>query len=212
MPPKAIIFDIGRVIVRVNLSRLLEPLAAVLPRSNAGASERLSPQQMWRVIESDPRWTDWQEGRMSPHEWHEYLAGRLGVSIGFGEFCQAWNHALDPDLILEESLFETLGRRHKLALLSNTDPLHSAYMESCFPFVRHFPVRVYSWRIGAAKPTPAIYLAALEAVNVLASEALYIDDIAQYVTAARELGLDAIHFESPEQLREELSRRSLLLG
>lgn len=42
VPAKAIIFDIGRVIVRVNLSRLLEPLADVLPsRSNAGAPQQL---------------------------------------------------------------------------------------------------------------------------------------------------------------------------
>ena len=36
VPIKAVIFDIGRVIVRVNLNRLAEPLAAMVP-SGAGA-------------------------------------------------------------------------------------------------------------------------------------------------------------------------------
>lgn len=132
------------------------------------------------------------------------------MTIGFDQFCHAWNHALDPDLILNESLFESLGKRHKLALLSNTDPLHSAHLESQFPFVRYFPVRVYSWQLGSTKPNPAIYLAALEEVKVSPREALYIDDIAEYVAAAQQLGLEAIQFENPSQLLEELTRRSLL--
>ena len=210
MPAKAIIFDIGRVIVRVNLARLLDPLAFVLPpASNASKSKHLSPEQIWQAVESDPRWNDWQEGRMSPQEWHEYLTGRLRVTLGFAEFCQAWNHALDPELILEESLFEELGKHHQLALLSNTDPLHTAHMESSFPFVRHFPVRIYSWRVGAAKPAAAIFRAALEALKVPPGDALYIDDIGPYAAAARQLGLDAIHFESPAQLRRELSGRGI---
>ena len=54
-PTKAIIFDIGRVIVRINLSRLLEPLAALVPAgAGASPSERLSPQQIWAAIEADP--------------------------------------------------------------------------------------------------------------------------------------------------------------
>jgi HAD superfamily hydrolase (TIGR01509 family) len=211
VPTRAIIFDIGRVIVRVNLSRLLEPLAALVP-AGAGArkAEKLSPQQIWSAIESDSRWADWQEGRMTPRGWHEHLTGRLRVTIGFGEFCDAWNRALDPEPIIEEALFEDLAKRHRLALLSNTDPLHSGHLENHFAFMKHFTVRIYSCGVGASKPSPTIYAAALDALSVPAAEALYVDDIAEYAEAARQLGLDAIRFESPAQLREQLSRRGLL--
>ncbi len=195
-------------IVRVNLSRLLEPLAALVP-AGASPAERLSPQQIWAALEADPRWGDWQEGRMTPHQWHEHLTGRLRLTIGYAEFCEAWNRALDPEPILEEAFFEKLGERYRLALLSNTDPLHSAHLESHFAFVKHFPVRIYSCRVGACKPSPAIYAAALNALGVRAAEALYIDDIAEYAAAARQLGLAAIRFESRAQLVEQLSNRGL---
>lgn len=208
---KAIIFDIGRVIVRVNLNRLAEPLAALVPSvASAQASEKLSPQQVWSAIESDSRWGDWQEGRMTPHQWYEHLTRRLRVTIGYAEFCEAWNRALDPELILDETLFEKLGKRYRLALLSNTDPLHSAHLESHFAFMKHFPVRIYSWRVGASKPSPAIYVAALDALGISPAEALYIDDIAEYAAAAQQLGLDAIRFESSPQLLAQLSERALL--
>jgi HAD superfamily hydrolase (TIGR01509 family) len=211
LPIKAVIFDIGRVIVRVNLNRLAEPLAALVPSvASADASEKLSPQQVWSAIESDSRWGDWQEGRMTPRQWHEHLTRRLRVAVGYAEFCEAWNSALDPEPILEETLFEKLGKRYRLALLSNTDPLHSAHLEGHFAFMKHFPVRVYSWRVGASKPSPAIYVAALGALGISPAEALYIDDIAEYAAAAQQLGLDAIRFESSPQLLAQLSERGLL--
>lgn len=210
-PAKAVIFDIGRVIVRINLNRLIEPLAALLPAgAGARSPEKLSPEQVWTAIESDARWGEWQEGRMTPRQWHEHLSRRLRVTIGYAEFCQAWNRSLDPQPILDEALFQKLGKRCRLALLSNTDPLHSAHLESHFAFVKHFPVRVYSCRIGASKPSPAIYTAALDALGLTPAEALYIDDIAEYAATAQRLGLDAIHFENPAQLIDELSSRGIL--
>jgi len=211
VPPKAVIFDIGRVIVRINLDRLLEPLAALRPTgSGAAAAEKRSPERVWSSIENDPRWQDWQEGRMTPHQWHEHLSRRLRMNIGFADFCDAWNRALDPEPILPEELFDRLGATCKLALLSNTDPIHSAHLEAYFAFVKQFPVRIYSCSIGACKPSPAIYAAALGALQVPANEALYVDDIAEFAQAAQQLGLDAIHFESPAQLLKGLSSRGLL--
>jgi len=177
-PTKAVIFDIGRVIVRVNLNRLLEPLAALVPAGvGAGArtSEKLSPQQVWSAHRIRPPLGRLARGPHDCPQWHEHLTARLRVTMGYAEFCEAWNRALDPEPILEEILFENLAKRYRLALLSNTDPLHSGHMESHFSFMKYFPVRIYSCRVGSSKPSPAIYVAALDALGVLPAEALYIE-------------------------------------
>jgi FMN phosphatase YigB (HAD superfamily) len=211
MPLRAVIFDIGRVIVRVDPRRAFAALAsAVSERPSPNVRPDLSPEEVWSEIQADPRWQDWQEGRMTTREWHEDVTRLLGISLGFDEFCAAWNGVLDPETILPEELFAQLGARCRLALLSNTDPLHSAFLERQFPFVRHFPVRVYSCSIAASKPSPAIYRATLERLGLAPAEAVYIDDIAEYAEAARRLGMDAIRFENPAQLRVELVRRQLL--
>ena len=146
---------------------------------------------------------------MTSEQWHEHITRRLGVALTLEDFCEAWNRALDPQTILPDDLFAQLAPRCRLALLSNTDPIHVEALETCFSFVHHFPVRVYSNQVGASKPSATIYLAALRALGVKPAEALYIDDIAAYADSARELGLDAIHFEAPQQLYSELSRRRL---
>jgi len=192
---RAVIFDIGRVLIRVNVSRAMDGLAS-------GIS--LTPQEVWSAIQNDPHWMDWQEGRISPRDWHHNLNKRLGASLTFEQFSEIWNLALDPDPIHADSFLESLSKHYRLALLSNTDPLHMAHAEGSYPFFRFFPTRIYSYRVGASKPDPLIYREALAACKVLAEEAVYIDDVAGYAEAAQRLGLTGIVFKSPEQLQSDL--------
>src|SRR4029077_11742412 len=110
----------------------------------------------------------------------------------------------DPAPIHQDAFFEKLCQRYRLALLSNTDPIHVRHLEATYSFFAFFPTRIYSCSVGASKPNPLIYGAALRALKVSAGEALYIDDIAAYVEAAQRLGMSAIRFQSPAQLTVDL--------
>ncbi|GAC1630162.1 MAG: HAD family phosphatase [Candidatus Acidiferrum sp.] len=195
---QTIIFDIGRVLVRVDVSRAMQGLAQ-------GIS--LSPQEVWTAIEKDPRWQDWQEGRISPRDWHLHLQKRLGGSLNFEQFQEAWNRALDPQPIQESSLFESLRKDFRLGLLSNTDPIHVAHLEATFDFFRFFPksTRTYSCVVGASKPSPLIFRDALKSLRAKAETAVFVDDVEAYVNGARALGMQAIHYQNPSQLRAELA-------
>ncbi len=199
---RAIIFDIGRVLIRVDISRAMDGLASGLS---------LTPQDVWSAIEKDPRWLDWQEGRISPRDWHLHLAKRLGSSLTLEEFSEVWNRALDPNPIHSESFLEKLSKNYRLALLSNTDPIHMSNEEARFPFFRFFPIRIYSYRVGASKPDPVIYRKALQACQVRAEETVYIDDVAAYAETAQRLGMSGIVFQSPEQLQSDLRKLGVQL-
>lgn len=193
--PKAIIFDIGRVIIGVDMSRAFGTL---------GTGAGLSPEQAFKILAADPRWEDWQCGRMTPQEFHGYVKNKFGLTLGFDEFCDAWNRVLEPVPLLDEQLFERLASRFRLGLLSNTDPIHVARIEARYSFVRFFSVRIYSCRVGAIKPSVAIYRRTLREIGVSAPDAVYIDDISEYAATARQLGMHAIRFTSPAALRTEL--------
>jgi len=197
-PLRAVIFDIGRVLVKLDLARAVAGLSQ-------GIS--LSPSELWSAIEKDPRWHDWQEGRISPHDWHLHITKRLRSPLKFEEFREAWNRALDPVPLQSDDLFASIARKHKLALLSNTDPIHVAHLESSFSFFQFFPrpARIYSCAVRASKPSPVIFQVALKAVKTPASQAVFVDDILEYVQAARSLGLRAIQYLNPTELRSDLS-------
>jgi putative hydrolase of the HAD superfamily len=188
---RALVFDIGQVIIRVDVKRAMTGLSS---RSSS------CPEIVWQAIQDDPLWRDWQEGRIAPAEWHQHLSRRLGFSLSYQEFCTVWNSALDPVILLPNSLFTAWSQRYQLALVSNTDPIHVAHMESNFEFIHAFPVRIYSCAVGATKPHPAIFHRALEACSVSPAEALFIDDILPFVAAARLLGMQGLQFRSADQL------------
>jgi putative hydrolase of the HAD superfamily len=188
------------VIIRVDLSRSFAAF---------GRREGLSHLQVLRELEADSHWTDWQEGRMSPSDWHAHLDRKFKLSQTFDEFCTIWNSVLDPNTILPESLFERLATKCRLALLSNTDPIHVAHFEATFSFVRHFPARVYSCHVGSSKPASAIYHHTLREVDAIPEEAMFIDDMQENVVAAASLGITAFHFTSPDELLAEFSRLGL---
>ena len=192
---RAIIFDIGRVLIRVDIHRAMAGLASDL---------QLTPQEVWSAIENDPRWPDWQEGRIAPQDWHLHLGKRLGGSLTFEQFKQVWNSALAPEPIQPEPFLEKLSKNYRLALLSNTDPIHMSDAEVRFSFFRHFPIRIYSFRIGTSKPNPLIYSEALRACKVHAREAIYIDDVPACAEAAQRLGMTGLIFRSHEELKTKL--------
>ena len=141
---RAIISDIGRVIVGVDVSRAMQGLSSGIA---------LSPKEIWSAIEKDPRFPDLQEGRISARDWHLHIVRRLGGNLTYDQFIQAWNAALLPETLQPDSLWAGLAKKYRLALLSNTDPIHVAHMESTFTFFKYFPVRIYSCVVGLASQT-----------------------------------------------------------
>src|SRR5258707_14873402 len=177
-----------------------------MSRAMAGLASglALTPQEVLSAIEKDPHWLDWQEGRISPHDWHIHLTRRLGASLTFEQFCEVWNLALDPNPIHSEPFLEKLSKNYRLALLSNTDPIHMSHEEARFPFFRFFPIRIYSFRVGSSKPNPLVYREALRACKVRAEEAIYIDDVPPYANAAQRLGMTGLVFRSHQELQANL--------
>lgn len=192
---RAIIFDIGGVLIGMNVSHAIDGLAG---------DHSLSPQEIWSTLLKDPRWPDWQEGRITPRDWHQYLVKRLGSKLSFEQFVEVWNRALDPEPIQDHGFLEMLSKKYRLAVLSNTDPVHVAYMERTYGFLGFFPARIYSCRVGTRKPSPLIYKEALQASKVRAEAAIYIDDVPEYAQAAERLGIRSIVFRSTEQLQSDL--------
>ncbi|HET9399776.1 MAG TPA: HAD family hydrolase [Candidatus Acidoferrales bacterium] len=221
---EAIVFDIGRVIVKLDPIRALAhiakmtagrngraPKSAVNPEKDREKNKALG-RELYHAIQRDPMWVDWQEGRVTPAEWHRKLCKRFNVKASFADFRGAWNSTIvsEPELLLPPRLFAQLHSRYRLVLLSNTDPLHVEHMRSNFRFLRHFDAAVFSCEIGASKPSSRIFRAAVRAAETSPKQILFIDDIREYAWAARRNGLQAIQFRNRFQLERELKQRALL--
>jgi putative hydrolase of the HAD superfamily len=110
--------------------------------------------------------------------------------------------------ILNAGTLEILTAAHRdgiaLSLLSNA-PYELADALDGHRALALFDHLVFSARIGAVKPEPAAFAAALEAMSLRPQDVVFIDDRQENVEGAIACGLRGILFSSADQLREVLA-------
>ena len=88
-------------------------------------------------------------------------------------------------------------------ILSNMpDAMEEGIMDR-LPWMSAFPKRIFSHRLGIAKPDERIYRHAISALNVLPTEILFLDDRLENVEAASAVHMQTIQFSSQESFLEK---------
>jgi putative hydrolase of the HAD superfamily len=154
-------------------------------------------------------------GRITDEEWRrrivERLVPRYGRDAAAGAVA-AWSAPLGR---IEASVLELVRAVRRKApaapvcLVSNATTrlerdLEALGLRSELDFV------INSSRVGARKPDPRIFAAALDAVGAPAAAVLFFDDTLPIVEAARALGLSAHHFTGTAALEGALRGAGLL--
>ncbi len=197
---KTIIFDLGKVIIPFDFMRGYQGLNSITGLPVAEIRSRIVATDLVQRFET---------GLVEPPDFVAQLSGLLDLHITYDQFCQIWSSIFLPDPLVPESLLEALSRRYRLLLLSNTNAIHFEMLERTYPLLRHFHEFILSHRVRAMKPSPAIYREAIARAGCAPQEIFFTDDIADYVAGARREGIDAVQFESSQQIERELSARGV---
>jgi FMN phosphatase YigB (HAD superfamily) len=189
----AVIFDIGGVLVRIDLSAALH------------AVEKFSPAALPGMLKlaTDPVLLEFETGRISERDFHRHVERVVGVEFPFDAFCSCWNSILCEEIEPTLALFNDLRTRTelKIGILSNTNHIHFEWLRariSAFEGLDH----VYaSHQIGLRKPDRAAYEYVLKKMDVAPARAVFIDDLSENLDGARAAGLQVIHCTGPEAVR-----------
>ena len=107
-------------------------------------------------------------------------------------------------------LRELRGRGVRLYALTNFSRETWPVAKARFEFLSWFEDVIVSGEHGIVKPDRRIFELAIARCRLDPANTVFIDDVSENVDAGRACGLHAIHFISPEQLREELAAAGLL--
>ena len=190
-----IVFDLGGVVVRWEPDALIatvfsDPLVRAAMRAEF-------------VGHSD--WLALDRGTLSPRNAIERAAKRIGLpEADIEKFLQQVPPALVPIPAMVDLLYRLKANGHRLFCLSNMHVASIEYLESAYTFWEVFEGVVVSCRLQLCKPEAAIYGYLLETYGLNANDTVFIDDTPENLTAAAELGLHALRFESPAQCEREL--------
>lgn len=182
---RAVIFDYGGVLVKT---------MDYTPRHSWDDRLKLARGSVEQVAHGSESWRLAQSGRIPLAEYWADVARQLGLDDGDGaRFAADFYSGDQPDAALLAYIQELRRRGHTIALLSNASPALRGELEA-FGMTDLFDVIVPSCEIGVMKPDARAYQAVLDRIQRPADEAVFVDDRADNVEAARALGMYGIAY------------------
>lgn len=202
IPPKAVIFDYGKVLTFSQPEAVLKAMAQLLKVTEEEFSDAyFSLRDLYDTGTIDGK-VYWQKvsAALKLLSLKEEIIDKLielDLLSWFSQNEQVWKLVLN------------LKKEYKTALLSNNINELVVKMEKELELEKYFDVIVFSNRVPFSKPAPEIYLYCLEKLRIKPSESIFIDDKIKNVEAANNLGIKGILFEDYQNLIKELE---IILG
>lgn len=197
--PTALIFDLGGVIINLDIQRTIDQLARYA---------QLDARAMVDLYWGDPLFHQYEKGQISDQSFRDGLRALLNVDISDQAVDAAWN-AMILDIPKERlDLLQTLKEDYQLFLLSNTNNIHLKRVFEVFQPAHHqqlddyFQQAYYSHKTGMRKPDAEIYKKVLSDHKLAAAKTLFLDDNQQNIEGAQAVGLQTFKVENPNQLKE----------
>jgi HAD superfamily hydrolase (TIGR01509 family) len=194
----ALLFDLGRVVLDIDFSKVVACWAGHAGCEPAHLAGRFS----WR----DEFYQQHEKCEISDAEFFAALRALLGVELSDAQFLEGWNEIFAGEMPGIAPLLQRAAQRLPLYAFSNTNAAHVEHFSETYAGVLgHFREIFLSSAIGLRKPDAAAYDHVVKAIGVPASRIVFFDDLAENIDGARACGLTAVHVTSPDDVAHALA-------
>ncbi len=197
---KAILFDLGGVLVDFTGLEAVRPLMADDPGAEAvkakwGASQAIH---------------DFEHGRIDAAAFAAAFVAEWRLTVPAETFMptfESWVSGPRPGVT---DLIAALRRRLTVGCLSNTNAAHWRKIMDLCGLAGHLDRPYGSFQVGMMKPSAALFDHVCADLGVAPDQVLFFDDGMGNVEGARAAGLEAEHATSVADLRNALGARGLI--
>tara|TARA_B100000767_G_scaffold208188_1_gene195118 strand:+ start:97 stop:717 length:621 start_codon:yes stop_codon:yes gene_type:complete len=193
---KAIIFDLGSVILNINYQNTIDEFTKLGIKNAANFYSKKVQTDLFDKIET---------GKISSNEFLKSIQKET-KNKNINQLKMAWN-AMLLDLPEERlRLIKKLNNNHNIYLLSNTNAIHidsfkkqlgnTKWLEFCKLFDKMY----LSYELGLKKPNVKIFEHILEDQKLKAEDVFFIDDSPQHIAGAEKLGIQCHHLLDDEDI------------
>ncbi len=189
---KAILFDIGGVLIELDPGRCIEAFQTILGFQRI--TKILDPCHQKGI------YGDMEAGIVSVDEFRRHILAESRPGCGPADVDAAMAALLvgmRPDTV---QTVKRLAGKYPLYLLSNNNPISMArtyeiMRENGIEHTTTFREEFISWEMKMLKPTREFYEEAVRRVGLPAEEILFIDDNQANVDGARSVGIEARYYQ-----------------
>lgn len=197
---RTFLFDLGNVLLHFSHEQMCAQMGALCGKTTA---------EMQALLFDGGRQLSIERGAIGEDEFHRWFIETAGTDVPLEKLRIASSDIFVLNAPMPAILAELKRRGHRLVLLSNTSVSHFEFVRSRWDILDAFDDYVLSYRVGACKPEPAIFEAALKVIECEPGECFYTDDIAAYVEMGRQHGLQAEVFTTVDALKGHLAARGI---
>lgn len=188
---KAIAFDIGGVLIELDLDRCIHAFRDILGFERI--TELLDPSHQKGI------YGEMEAGRLGADHFRELILAESRPGCTKADVDRAMAALLVGMPEATVRVVKDLQTRYPLYLLSNNNPISMArtyaiFRENGIEPKTAFKGEFISWEMQLMKPSQACYREVIRRIGLPAREILFVDDNANNVEAAREAGLQARYY------------------
>jgi HAD superfamily hydrolase (TIGR01509 family) len=193
---KAIIFDLGAVILNINYQNTIDEFTKLGVNNAATFYSKKVQTNLFNQIET---------GMISSNEFLKALQKET-KNANINQVEKAWN-AMLLDLPEERiQLIKKLKNNYSIYLLSNTNAIHIDAIKKqlgkrkWLAFCKLFDKMYLSHELGLRKPDVKIFEYILNEQKLKAEEVFFIDDSPQHIASAKKIGIHCHHLLDDENI------------
>ena len=193
---KNIIFDLGNVLVKVDLDKFKEDILS--EGVDAGTYNMfLKSDDFYRLI------FKYETGKIGTKYFIDSCLRKLDKKISRKKFIEHFNGMLLEKPVMKEFIENiTVDGDYRFLILSNTNPLHWK-MRVKFPYILKLKNFCLSYKINLYKPDIKVFKLVLKKYKYNPSETLYIDDRPENCLSAASVGFNTILYRNFDQFSSE---------
>ncbi len=199
---QAVIFDLGNVLIKFDARVSSRAFAEMI---------NIPEEEIWKAFFISDMEKAYTRGEITTREFIDRVNAYFKTEIPDERFAKIWNEIFTENTEME-GLLEKLKKRYPLYIISNTNEMHWEYVKREFPILRHFTRGFPSHEMGCRKPDPRMFQAVLQELRLKPEETVFVDDILEFVDAARKAGMSAVQFTCRADLEKELPKLGVQLA
>ncbi|OEK08600.1 HAD family hydrolase [Flavivirga aquatica] len=161
--------------------------------------------------------SDWNENQDAGYSMAQATEDRIAlfpeyeklIRMFYGRWVEMLGGAIEGTVKILETFIK--HENYKVVALTNWSAETFPIALNRFDFLHWFEGIVVSGEEKTRKPFDDIYNITLDRFNITAENAIFIDDNLRNIEAANNLGINGIHFKSPEALIDQLKNYNINL-
>lgn len=157
---------------------------------------------------------DWNLQQDAGRPWADAIAERVASfpdhAEMIGHYDTRWPEMIDAIYHGTVDILKELQARGPVYAITNFSVEKFDHAKRLWPFLASFDGCVVSGEVKLLKPDAAIFRRLCDDHDLDPARCLFIDDVQKNVDGAIAAGMQAVRFESPEQLRRDLEARGML--